>query len=208
MIRKLLVWHSSYFAAALDPDGSFVSSGADAIHIDDDIATFEAFSCWIYTGRLQDPPGTTITTVEEYREARPWLLSNTRLCQIWIFADMRGIPALKNVAVDMIHWKVGLPGRHLPASIDYVYENTTEGSLLRKLLVEAYAWNVSFVWFLAFDRSLLTIDFVMDLMPFFITRGRDDVPREDEWKVIHRCRWHDHSGPGGSLRMRDRGVEA
>jgi hypothetical protein len=99
--RKLLTWYSSYFAAALDPANidKFTATRTSEIILDGTIEVFDAFQCWLYTGRLKDVPNTTEAGTVLY--LTPMLLS-----QIWISADMRGIPDLENAAIDMLHERI------------------------------------------------------------------------------------------------------
>jgi hypothetical protein len=207
--KKLLVWHSSYFAAALDPEGWFAPSGSDKLQIDDDIGVFEAFSCWMYTGRLRDPPTLKMITDEGDEELGARYLAPLKLCQIWVFGDARGVPALKNAAIDMLHecltviWHTG----PFKPTIKYIYRNTTDRSHLRKFLIDMHAWTRSFECFSKINRTVFTIDFVMEVMPIFIQRAQTGEPKiftQKSWTKVDRCQWHDHSGPGGKLRLENR----
>jgi hypothetical protein len=44
-----------------------------------------------------------------------------------------------------------------------------------------------------------------DAIPKLVSKGDDErVMSKQEWKEIDRCQWHDHSGPGGKLRLDSR----
>lgn len=96
--RSLFSWHSSYFAAALDPGSSFKNNKHGELVLEESIAVFDAFHCWLYTGRLKDPPSDT-----KHAMKQDIYLPAQVLYQVWVFADMRGIPSLTNAAIDMCH---------------------------------------------------------------------------------------------------------
>lgn len=50
---QLLTWHSSYLAAAADPDDGFGTSGAEELELECSPAVFDTFYCWIYSRTLQ-----------------------------------------------------------------------------------------------------------------------------------------------------------
>jgi hypothetical protein len=58
------------------------------------------------------------------------------LIDIFIFADMRGIPELQNAAIDGIIEKQATEAHTPLEEVRYIYENTTEKSLLRLLFVD------------------------------------------------------------------------
>jgi hypothetical protein len=163
MPRKLLTWHSSFFAAALDPEGNWASSGDDTFQIQDSIEVLEIFSCWIYTRKLRDPPGRAITE-DQGKERDPGdnYLDDLKLSKVWVFGDMRGIPALMNAAVDMLHERFTTTWSQLEAApISYVYDNTKEESKLRIFVVESWARTESIDSFLQADVSGIDGAFVM-----------------------------------------------
>ncbi|KAF2112160.1 hypothetical protein BDV96DRAFT_614485 [Lophiotrema nucula] len=174
--RGLLRWHSAFFAAALDPYGSSKESTSKKRELKEEIPVVRAFHCWIYTGRLLDPPKPEESSDNQY-------LSSAVLCKIWVFADFRGFPALKNAAIDMLH--ESMAAKWATPSDDmilYVYQNSPEGSQLRKFFI--YAWIRT--------KS----------EGCFKELKKQDVPTDHQywWATLDRCFWHDHSGPGGMLR--------
>lgn len=99
--RDLLRWYSSYYVAALDPESDFCVGGDEALTLTERIEIFEVFVCWMYTGRLQDPQ----TSLGDAATASPYLPAQL-LCEIWVFVDMRGVPALGDAAIDMFHERI------------------------------------------------------------------------------------------------------
>lgn len=125
--KKLVAWHSSYFAAATDPNGGFAENSRRVVNIGCSRDVFEAFYCWMHTGRLKDLPegANGIPVTECY-------LPSKILIDLWIFADYHGIPALGNSTIDMLHERVVAQWWDMPYyTAKYVYEHTREGSNLR-----------------------------------------------------------------------------
>jgi hypothetical protein len=218
MPRKLLTWHSSFFAAALDPEGNWASSGDNTFQIQDSIEVFEVFSCWIYTRKLRDPPARMITADKQKEQApQDIYLDDLKLSKIWVFGDMRGIPALMNAAIDMLHERFTATWSTLEAGpISYVYDNTEEESKLRAFVVESWARTESLDSFLQADVGGVDGAFVMSVFEGLIhlhtcTYGSASVNRrktqlsQETFSKLNRCKWHNHSGPGGKLRLEDRG---
>ena len=104
MLAGLLKWHSSYFAAALDPKG-FCKEDQKDIEIKEDIEVFELLQCRAYTGRLQDEKSTAGDTPRDPTSVAH-LPHSSVLCKLWIFGDMRGVPDLKNAAIDVLHERI------------------------------------------------------------------------------------------------------
>ncbi|KAH5228421.1 hypothetical protein HBI62_086390 [Parastagonospora nodorum] len=199
--RGLLRWHSSYFAAALDPDSDIGSKDGE-LTLNEDHAVFGAFLCWIWTGRLKDIPESL-----EDASAPDFYLSSMLLCKIWVFGDMRGVPGLCNAAIDMLHertsakWKSGV--FHVP----WAYAKTASGASLRRFMVDTCTFlkGSSFWQRLGDESKAIPVQFVLDALPALISRGQTAEPiKRAAWTVLDRCQWHDHSGPGGKLRMESR----
>lgn len=200
--RGLLRLRFSYFVAALDLDSDIGSKDGE-LRLNENHAVFEAFLCWIWTGRLKDIPESL-----EGASATDFYLSSTLLCKIWTFGDLRGVPGLCNAAIDMLHeritarWKT--PDRHVP----WAYANTASGAPLRRFMVDICTLlkGSSFWERLEDELKEIPVQFVLDALPILISRGQAAEPmKRAAWTVLDRCQWHDHSGPGGKLRMESRG---
>jgi hypothetical protein len=194
--RDLLSWHSSYFAAALDPASDFHKDCTNEIVLEEDIATFDAFYCWLYTSRLTDPPiaNDSVTVDVMY-------LSPSLLCKIWIFADMRGIPALGNAAIDMYHERIAASWSTNTHIIPFIYENTSKGALLRKMAIDSITLTKEFSYWLEPMESKLDVEFLLEAIPVLARRGDQSKSiGRAKWIALNRCVLHDHGGPGGRFR--------
>lgn len=200
--RKLLEWHSSYFAAALDPQG-FGRTIVSELVIKDCIRVFEAFRCWLFTGRLVDPVEPVDNTK---RDRKNTSLSNQNICQVWTFGNFRGIPGLKNAAIDLLHEQDTLAWNFHYERIKYVYENTEAGSDLRRYIVDDYVLNVEPKDSVKIiEPQEATVEFLFDAIPDLIISASSGTRiTRHGWAIIDRCQWHDHSGPGGKLRSQNR----
>jgi hypothetical protein len=199
--RKLLTWHSSYFAAALDPTISVGSADhpLNQLHLEEDAKVFEAFRCWLYTRSLKDMPNATKDLTP-----RDLYLSVAVLCKIWVFADIRGIPALGNAAIDMLHERVcSRWNNYSQDTLKYTYRNTTPGSNLRKYFVNAFTKLRGYKKFMEhMTEESVTTEFLLDAMPILVRQGEKSAAIDrGSWTGLDRCQWHDHSGPGGKLRL-------
>lgn len=199
--RGLLRWHSSYFAAALDPDSDWAKAEDGTIvrtlRLEESTKVFDIFVCWLWTGRLKDELslGTVPTVYNTY-------LQDQALCGVWIIGDMRGIPVFCNAAIDMLHEKVSAAWTSLHVIARTAYDNTTSGATLRKFLVDACMLISSYADFERnFQDGYFTTEFLLDAVPNIVA-GRFERANLDRaaWTKINRCQWHDHSGPGGKLR--------
>lgn len=200
------MWHSSYFAAALDPEGGFAESGKSQIEIAGDIGVFEAFRCWIFTGRLKDTPTMSSPDMGS-SNAEDKFLSPLMLCRLWVFGDFRGVPALKNAVIDMLHEQLTVKWVRFAKCIKYVYGNTAEGSQLQRFLADSFTSTVSCSGFLKQNKSFYTMDFVLAVLPIYVAQAESGGNRGKvrmRWAEVDRCKWHHHSGPGGKLRLENR----
>ena len=108
---------------------------------DDDVGAFERMTRWLYTQKLElSDPITAEASSECY-----W-----QLAKLNTLADKYDITTLKNLIVDKLFELYVPPKNVKPPQMDvitYVYNNTTEKSSFRKLIVAWYAWNIDFKWY-------------------------------------------------------------
>lgn len=119
---------------------------------------------------------------------------------------MRGVPALCNAALDMLHEK-GVAERSFPFDIIRdVYERTVPGAMLRTYLVDnTIAIFTIKELTLELDPEDATVPFLLDVMPRLSTTSDNaKLMSSKAWTKVDRCQWHDHSGPGGKSRLASR----
>lgn len=136
--RDLLCHYSSYFKGALCNHG-FIEGQTGIIELDDEKPqTFQIFNDFLYTGELCDKKEVK-TNSDDYEDRTSICLKQTRIIEVWIFGDKRGIPVLQNKAIDLLHRHI-LESWHFDSSrCKHLYINTVEGSKLRQFVVEVMA---------------------------------------------------------------------
>lgn len=131
MVHKDTLCRSApYFKAALE--GEFKESKDQVLELpDDDPVAFSHFQLWLYTGNI----------LESHEIAKD--ICWTVLLDIYLFGDVRGIPRLQNEAIDVFIDK-HVAMNHVPANrLNFIYENTLDGSPLRKLMVDLFTFKVA-----------------------------------------------------------------
>jgi len=198
MFRKLLMWRYSYFAGALDPSSGFISEQEKSITLEYSHQLFDAFYCWFYTGGLKDP-------VKNATEKTQVYLDLALVRKIWVFADCHGIPELGNSATDMLHECLVATWNTHSTCIKYIHNNTVASSMLRSFVVD---WSSSTHSFKSLDfpdkENQQTVQYLHDVMLKIAERNGQRRLSREEAMAMNRCQWHDHSGPGGKLRLESR----
>lgn len=124
-IHKGLICHySEYFRDAFKA-GFQESEGMVKLN-QDEVDVFQCFFNWLYTGKLLDDG-------EEFNFKHRQ--DTLRVLKTYIFAEVRGIPMLKNTTIDkfldLVIKEYFSPSNYFK----HVYENTPENDKLRTLLV-------------------------------------------------------------------------
>lgn len=126
---------------------------------EDDPGTVERFMQWLCFKSLGLTKGVSAETWDE----RYW-----QLARLNTFADKFDIGLLKNSIVDELFALQSTPDTSPPQLpvVGYIYENTTETSSLRKVIVGWYAWHINFDWYTRSSTPAILEDipkFVADL---------------------------------------------
>lgn len=186
--KGLLSYHSSYFQAALN---SRCAEGLyGVVHLpEDDVEVFQAFYYWLYTRKLFDlhagrayASKTDTTNIE-------WML----ICKIFVFGDARGIPGLKNAAVDLTVAKFVQMWAFPIETVRFVFDNTQESSPLRKLLVDMALESGDLDQMRQY-RGYFTKDFLVDMVVTTQKSNRvASVTSKEQWAARNLCIYHDHT---------------
>ncbi|MCJ1315119.1 hypothetical protein MMC15_000435 [Xylographa vitiligo] len=129
--KGLLCEASSYFKGALSR--GFQEAQEKIVHLrEDDVETFQRFHLWLYTGCVLDS--------DESLES----LSPRPLIDLYIWADLRGIPKLQDLVSDMLQTSLlatlQIDAKPLESAlIQLVYNRTLKTSSLRKLWTFYYS---------------------------------------------------------------------
>lgn len=149
--------------------------------------TFKLFYLWLYSQKMVGEVGS---------EHKGWL----ELAELFVFADKRGAPKLKNRIIDEIVAR-NIQLRIVPVTVvPYVYANTLESSPLRKLLVDLVAWDIDVQSSNVFDTpQSYTKDYLFDLV-----RAVDErpSPRNPTNAPYHKniCSYHEHDEEAGKTK--------
>jgi hypothetical protein len=130
--QGLICYHSAYFRGALQDQFTEGKEGVATLPQEED--DFKVFMSWMYTGRFYDE-GQKATLTDG--------TASRALFSAYVFADKRGIPALKNAIIDMAieleEEENVLPG----SDVNYVWDNLPESDGLRKLFLDWQYHNTS-----------------------------------------------------------------
>ena len=202
IMRKLLAWHSSYFAAALDAPGHSAMNDSNVLDIKCSHAVFDIFFCWIYTGRLKDAP---VTVPPASLAVKAYFPTIKAFYDTWIFSDRCGIPMLGNTVIDTLHERLA-GSNGLPVNMEYLYANTEPESKLRKFVLAWFELTTDFSDLAAYSSRIKpTVAFLSDVYPLMGARPWAERPEDLDNVMltsVNRCRWHDHSGPVGRLQIK------
>jgi hypothetical protein len=136
VFKGLLTHYSTYFKTALQD--RWTEGETSIVKLpDDDSDVFSAVFHWLFTQKL-------------YFELAPdgsIPLSDRLICGVYVFGDARGMPDLCNAAIDLLFQKCVQIYMYPKSCLNYVWEHTMEGSVLRKFLTdfaaENYSWTTS-----------------------------------------------------------------
>lgn len=147
---------------------------------EDDVEVFELFQFWLNSGELLD-------TGESILD-----LSVSALIGLYLFAEARCIPQLQNLTIDALIHIIKATGKFPTGEILRIYDNTTETSPLRRLLVDISAriGELRHDWFTREKEGLYNKAFLVDL----ILALYDEKFKEGSQDFIQlRCNYHVHT---------------
>lgn len=196
--KGLLCHYSEYFRGALK--GGFQESKGIVTLDHDSGDVFQIFVTWIYTKKLLSR-GKTFD-LSEAGEAR-------LLCRIYVFADSRGVPMLKNAVTDLLITSICEQNVVPQTEVKYVYANTPEKDRFRALLVDVFSRLNSLpsaVFFGDVDRDTYPPEFLFDLCKAAI--GKENVKKPDmalsDWEKCNKCDYHDHTDINAPRERKDK----
>ncbi|KAF7923929.1 hypothetical protein EAE99_006590 [Botrytis elliptica] len=151
-VHKSLICHCSPFFKAAFTSG-FEETTTGIIKLADvDVEVFELFFQWLYTQQIGEPehyaigPAIWDNKSKAYHDYK--ILFGT-LLRLYIFADMVKVPTLKNDCIEKLSRMGHQVKEFLTESenVQYVWEHTREGDLIRKLFIDAIIWNDGIISF-------------------------------------------------------------
>lgn len=160
----LLCDASSFFKAAFT--GAFKESSEKTMYLpEDDEGTFELFVDWLYYQRYEmlpqlepyddddDDSGHDDDDDSGHNDAELWIAKcderYLQPCRLYVLADKYRIFKLKSLVVERLFAAAAGPNMNGPScgTLTYASKHTTQGSTLRKLLVDYYTWNIDLDWY-------------------------------------------------------------
>ena len=183
--RDLISFYSGYFKAALN--GGFAEAKTGVIELkSEEPPVFEGFINWLYTQKARKDKITK-------GNSREYLLS---IAKLWIFADRREIPLLMNEMVDCLQQSVVAAWVFPESTITEIYNNTTEGSGLRRMVVFTYASlaGAKHAARMKYDSDVYVHNFVIDLVKSLIGDGlRKPFLSKEQYEKAEMCpSFHTH----------------
>lgn len=141
---------SSVFKAAFS--GEFTeASNKSMILPDHDIESVDRMIQWLYSKQYELAKWSEDIKTTAY--ARYW-----QLAKLNTLADKYNIIGLSNNIIDQLYI---LHSKSVPPQLDvatYIYDNTTENSSFRKLLIAWYSWGIDMKWYQDADARESLLD--------------------------------------------------
>jgi len=129
--KELISHYSPYFRAAFTSGFEEAKTGIMKLP-ETEAEIFEIFYAWLYRQKLWDK--------DAAREDWP---DTEDLVKLYVFADMAWVPSLQNQALRAIH-KISDINNNFPFHMmDYVWDNTTSSSPLRRYFLDQIVWEGS-----------------------------------------------------------------
>ncbi|KAL1627159.1 hypothetical protein SLS56_006582 [Neofusicoccum ribis] len=193
--RELICAASPFFKAAFEGDQNN-QDGIVTLHQDQyDRDAVETYLKWLYTNQILSPSGD-----DEFRY----------LIDAYLTGDKFGDTAFKNAVLDEIIERCSQQNEYPTDIAEYIWSNTAEGSPLRRLYIDFYAW-VSDSDFYAMDDGGSDVlvaprEFLRDVLcRMSEVRNRCRFPGAYIYPwVMNRCQYHEHGG-GDCCRSSDWG---
>ena len=187
--KGVLCYFSDYFKAALC--GEFTEANSDSVTLDENNPHIFGFVFrWLFTGKLACADG----------NEEP--LSQLELCLIWIFADQKIMPQLQNDSIDELYSAISkekVISNH-EELLHAVYAGSTEGSAIRRMIVEGLVrvGDFSALTYVTRDSwpDELLVDLVKRLSSAMSRNGEMVENVVTKWGAMRCCNFHDHTRSG------------
>ena len=158
---------------------------------EDDLEIVERFMQWLYFKSIALAKG----VCRETRDARYW-----QLARLNTLADKFDVGLLKNSIIDeLFALKRQTSSPPQPPVVAYIYENTTQTSSLRKLIVGWYVWHIKYDWYTASGTPAClegTPTFATDLAIAMSQRVQDPNLKSPFWSKPSSHYEHDPTRSG------------
>lgn len=178
--KGLLCEKASYFKTVYQSPGDWKEKREGLILKDVDPAIFQHFILWLYFGNIIDDDETMQS------------VKGIRLMQCYFFADERGIPGMQNQVIDTLLEKIKTTKVLFVKHQRLIWENTPDGSPLRRLLVDALAMtaiDIPEMLQTEENQALYNKSFIADVL---IAKCKHPITISGTEFVKRRCEYHIH----------------
>ncbi|KAL8754540.1 MAG: hypothetical protein Q9199_004271 [Rusavskia elegans] len=178
--KGLLCEKASYFKTVYQSPGDWKEKREGLILKDVDPAIFQHFILWLYFGNIIDDDETMQS------------VKGMRLMQCYFFADERGIPGMQNQVIDTLLEKIKTTKVLFVKHQRLIWENTPDGSPLRRLLVDALAMtaiDIPEMLQTEENQALYNKSFIADVL---IAKCKHPITISGTEFVKRRCEYHIH----------------
>ena len=180
--KAWICYYSEYFTRAFNGAFTEGKTGVSVLE-DESVETFTRFFNWLHSRQFCDSPQTKPNDFDK------------QLLDLYILGDKRVIPAVCNAAIDAL-LADSIETWSFPFYSEFItklYNNTPEGSKMRKLVIDMIAKTRPRMNFLnpKFKGSDFSDEFLMELLVAInLSRRRCDWVAEDKWSEVDRCQYH------------------
>ncbi|KAL9001231.1 MAG: hypothetical protein Q9169_000415 [Polycauliona sp. 2 TL-2023] len=124
---ELLMFYSPYFKTMMN--GNWEEAKSNIVNLPaDEPMVYEVFQDWLYGVDL---------SLEDAQMTKPSLM-----LKLWIFGDKVQVPGFQNAAMEALRYAVIEPPFEFRLKdIQFAFNNSGEGSPLRKFIVDLYVWE-------------------------------------------------------------------
>ncbi|KAI4103907.1 MAG: hypothetical protein LQ339_004024 [Xanthoria mediterranea] len=178
--KGLLCDRASYFRAVYQNPGDWKEKSEGLALTAVDPNTFQRFMLWLYFNNILD----NFETVQS--------VPGLELINCYFFADERGIPAMQNHVIDAILERVRITKTIFVKHQRLIWDNTPDGSPLRRLLVDVLAMTTNNIpEMLQTDekRESYTKSFIADVL---VAKCRHPTIISGAEFLKRRCEYHIH----------------
>jgi hypothetical protein len=172
--KGVLSFYSGYFAGLFRSDLAEAASGEITLE-DEEVEVFDQFVVWLYSRQVASQESASFH----------------QFVKLWLFADRRIVPLLKNSTLGAIRDKLLVEWQPQLHNLGLVYEHSAKGSGLRRFLIDFVAWTGSNG---TVDRIVneCSKEVVADILRAVWSRPLPRKMSADEFRTLNLCPYHDH----------------
>lgn len=184
-VHQSVLQSSRFFQNALKPEWRTEGEEKPVELLDVHPSTFEVYIQWLYSGNLAaSPPNDSETTRDLFR-----YLAQAHLLGLRLMDDR-----FQNATMDAIVSRMGsgtFPGHN---TVQLLYDDTNEGSPIRRLMTDVHVFAASASWVENKDFSSYHPDFINDVIKGLIVGRKLPERSQRPWELTPLL-YHTKEGP-------------